>query len=88
MSEGRGQGGIFLGIDNVHLLVVVYPGDTIVSESEILDRQPLPDAAGWGRVTWRTRVWNQHRQLVVEFDKSNQVACREHESRPAQGSPA
>src|SRR3989338_1287126 len=70
LSEGQGKGGIFLGIDNVRIPQPCYAGDTITSASEILERRLKTDQPGWGVVTWRTRAYNQHHELVMEFDKS------------------
>ncbi len=77
MSEGKGKGGIFLGIDDVRIIQACYPGDTITSSSKILERYLKTDQPGWGVVTWRTRAVNQHGEPVIEFDKSNLVACED-----------
>jgi acyl dehydratase len=73
LSEG---GGLFLGIDNLNNLKPVYPGDTLASSSEIVERRLSKSRPGWGIITWRTRGVNQRDELVIEFDKTNLVRCR------------
>ncbi len=75
LSEGQGKGGIFLGIDKVRFYRPSYPGDTITSASEVIERRLREDKPGWGDVTWRIRAYDQNGELVMEFDKTNMVAC-------------
>ncbi len=72
LSEG---GGLFLGIDRLNNLKAVYPGDTLTSSSEIVERRLSKSRSGWGIITWRTRGHNQRDELVIEFDKTNMVRC-------------
>jgi len=80
MSEGKGKGGIFLGIDDVRIIETSYPGDTITSSSEVLERHLKTDQPGFGVVTWSTKAINQHGVTVIEFLKSNLVTCRDASS--------
>lgn len=69
-------GGPFLGVRALRFAAPVYPGDTLTAESETLAcrrSQSRPDS---GIVTWRTEGFNQTRQLVVRYERSNLVARR------------
>ena len=77
LSEG---GGLFLGIDRMNILKPVYAGDTLTSSSEIVERRLSSSRKGFGIVTWRTRGKNQHGDVVIEFDKTNLLRCRNPES--------
>ncbi len=77
LSEG---GGLFLGIDNLNNIKPVYPGDTLTSSSEIVERRLSNSRPEWGIITWRTRGVNQRDELVIEFDKTNMVRCRDAET--------
>ena len=74
LSEG---GGLFLGIDDLKNLKPVYPGDTLTSSSEIVERRLSGSRPGWGIIKWRTRGFNQRGELVIQFDKTNMVRCRD-----------
>lgn len=73
-SEG---GGPFLGMEDIRFHRPVYPGDTLYSESEVLEARPTRSRPGWGVVTWRTVGRNQDGEVVVELRRSNLVKIRE-----------
>lgn len=70
-------GGPFLGVNDVEFLQPVYPEDTIVCSSEVVDMRVSTSRAGFGIVTWRTTAFNQHGNEVLVFERTNLVAKRE-----------
>lgn len=73
LSEG---GGLFLGVEALRHHRPVYPGDTLVARSTVVDRrdsQSRPDA---GIVTWHTEGFNQRGEPVIDFRRTNFVAKR------------
>ncbi|MDV7356668.1 MaoC family dehydratase [Rhodococcus oxybenzonivorans] len=73
------SGGPFLGIDDCVFARPVYPGDTIVADSRVLEMRPSASKAGVGIVTWQTTATNQHGETVVEFVRTNLVAARDRQ---------
>lgn len=73
LSEG---GGPFLGVDALHHLADVHPGDTLYARSEVLAARLAGNRPGYGIVTWHTTGWNQHGQDVITFHRSNLVRTR------------
>lgn len=71
------SGGPFLGIDDCVFARPVYPGDTIVASSRVLEMRPSASKPGVGIVTWQTTATNQHGETVVEFVRTNLVAARD-----------
>lgn len=69
-------GGPFLGIDNCHFYKPVYPGDTIYSESTVLDKRETKSRPDHGVVTWKTIGKNQKGELVVEYERRNLIRLR------------
>lgn len=72
-------GGPFLGVNNVIFTQPVYPGDSLTCTSKVLNRRHSDSRPTTGIVTWQTQGFNQHQELVVEYQRSNLVAKR----RPA-----
>jgi itaconyl-CoA hydratase len=70
LSEG---GGPFLGVDALTFHAPVYPGDTLVARSTVVSRRASETRVDWGVVTWHTRGFNQHEELVVDYRRSNLV---------------
>lgn len=64
-------GGPFLGIEDMQFFVPVYADDTLTAESVVLDRRLSSSRPGWGIVTWRTRGYNQRREQVIEYKRTN-----------------
>lgn len=69
-------GGPFLGVDAATFHRPVYPGDTIVAASEVVDARESASRPAFGVVTWHTEGRNQRGELVVEFRRTNLVAKR------------
>jgi itaconyl-CoA hydratase len=66
----------FLGVDNLKFHAPVYPGDTLNASSEVINRRQSQKNASQGIVTWSTKGFNQHDQLVVEFERTNLLKMR------------
>lgn len=73
LSEG---GGPFLGVNELSFHQPVYPGDTLVARSTVLDRRPSDSMKDFGIVTWHTEGFNQKDQRVVDFKRTNLVRLR------------
>ena len=69
-------GGPFLGVRHLVFRAPVYPGDTIYAESETLACRASRSHPASGIVTWRTEGFNQKRELVARYERSNLVARR------------
>jgi acyl dehydratase len=70
-------GGPFLGVEDCSFHLPVYPDDTLVASSDVLDTRLSTSRQGVGIVTWRTEGRNQRDELVVDFTRSNLVRRRE-----------
>jgi acyl dehydratase len=70
-------GGPFLGIDDMKLAVPVYAGDTVTAESAVLERRLSASRPGWGIVSWRTRSFNQRKEQVIEYKRTNLSRTRD-----------
>ena len=73
LSEG---GGLFLGMDEVRFLASVYPGDTLMARSTVVDRRESDSRPTMGIVTWHTEGSNQRHEVVIEFRRTNLVMKR------------
>jgi itaconyl-CoA hydratase len=80
-------GGLFLGVDNLTFHRTVYPGDTLLARSTVVDKRESQSRPGLGIVTWHTegflleRVTAQAAEsaagpLVVDFRRSNLIPKR------------
>jgi len=84
-------GGLFLGVDQLTFHRRVYPGDTLVARSTVLDKRESQSRPGSGIVTWHTEGFvsdpaldNSHNgERVVDFRRSNLVPKRS----PSDGQP-
>ena len=75
-----------LGWDEVRLPNPVFEGDTIYSQSEVLDKRESESRADVGIVTVRTTGFNQEGRVVITFKRTLMVYKRGHASqvpRPA-----
>jgi 3-hydroxybutyryl-CoA dehydratase len=72
----------FYGMDSVRFLRPVSFGDTIMVESEIVDRKPLKGPSGIIGV--KVDVINQHKQIVLSMLMKFLVRSREHGTLAAQ----
>jgi acyl dehydratase len=74
-----------LGWDEVRLPAPVFEGDTIYSQSEVLEIRESKSRTNVGVVTVRTRGYNQDGVVVITFKRTLLVYKREHapgRSRP------
>ncbi len=77
-------GGLFLGVDQLTFHRRVYPGDTLVARSTVVDKRESQSRPGSGIVTWHTEGFlfqpndpsNHSENLVVDFRRSNLVPKR------------
>lgn len=67
-----------LGWDDVRLPAPVYEGDTIYSESEVLEARPSRSRPEVGIVTVRTTGYNQDGVVVITFRRTIMVYRRGH----------
>ncbi len=65
-----------LGFEKVEFLAPTFHGDTIYSESEVLDLKEPSSRPDRGIVTVETRAKNQRGELVMKFRRSVMVAKR------------
>ena len=66
-----------LGWDRVRMPAPVFAGDTLRAETEILEVRPSRSRPGQGIVRVRTRGFNQHDALVIEFERTILVPSRD-----------
>ena len=71
------ENGIALGWTDIRLPNPVHPGDTLYSETEVLEVRPSLSRPQQGIVTVTTRGLNQRGQVVVEMQRSILVWKRE-----------
>jgi acyl dehydratase len=70
--------GFALGWDEVKLPHPVFPGDTLYSETEVLETRESRSRPTQGVVKVETRGYNQHGDLVIQYRRSVMVYKREH----------
>jgi itaconyl-CoA hydratase len=78
-------GGLFLGVDQLTFRRRVYPGDTLVAHSTVVDKRESQSRPGSGIVTWHTEGFllgpilkdSAECQLVIDFRRSNLVPKRD-----------
>jgi itaconyl-CoA hydratase len=73
LSEG---GGPFLGVDAMTHHRFVYEGDTVNARSTVKDKRISEKMQGFGIVTWHTEGYNQRKELVIDFHRTNLVRIR------------
>ena len=61
------ENGFALGWEEIRLPHPVFPGDTLYSETEVLEKRESNSHPDWGVVRVRTRGYNQGGKLVLEF---------------------
>src|SRR5262249_39656375 len=76
-------GGLFLGVDQLTFHRRVYPGDTLVARSTVVEKRESQSRPGAGIVTWHTEGFlfepgrgNSKGELVVDCRRSNLVPKR------------
>jgi acyl dehydratase len=72
------ENGFALGWDEITLPNPLYAGDTLYSESEVLEVRESRSRPEQGIVKVRTRGYNQHGQVVIEYRRSVMVWKRAH----------
>ena len=78
-------GGLFLGVDQLTFYRSVYPGDTLVARSTVLEKRESQSRPGSGIVTWHTEGFrldagaadSNDGERVVDFRRSNLVPKRD-----------
>jgi acyl dehydratase len=77
-------GGLFLGVDGLTFHRRVYPGDTLVARSTVVDKRESQSRPDHGIVTWHTEGFLLDKPsadsgdeiLVVDFRRSNLIPKR------------
>lgn len=69
-------GGAFLGVENLTFARPVYPGDTLTASSTVLDMRPSSSRPDLGIVSWKTEGFNQQRERVIDFVRTNLIVRR------------
>jgi acyl dehydratase len=72
------ENGVALGWSEIRLPHPVYAGDTLYSESEVVEVRESGSRPGQGIVTVKTRGYNQRGVMVVEMQRSILVWKRVH----------
>ncbi len=70
VADTTQAGGVNLGWREIRLPRPVFVGDTIHSETEVLEARESASRPHDGIVTVRTRGRNQHGEVVCEFERS------------------
>ncbi len=72
------ENGFALGWDEITLPHPVFPGDTLYSESEVVEKRESRSRPTQGIVKVETRGYNQHGDLVIRYRRSVMVWKRAH----------
>ena len=64
------------GIDELRFLRPVYPGDTLRTEIEVLDKTPSRSRPEMGSYRTRLKLRNQHGEVVLSFIAINLIRVR------------
>ena len=72
------ENGFALGWDEIQLPHPVFTGDTLYSESEVLEVRPSRSRPTQGVVKIETRGYNQEGTLVIRYRRSLMVWNRDH----------
>ncbi len=75
------ENGFALGWDEIRLPNPLFAGDTLYSESEVVDVRESRSRPEQGVVKVRTRGYNQHGEVVIEYTRSVMVWKRDHAPR-------
>lgn len=76
-----------LGWDEVRLPNPVFEGDTIYSQSEVLEKRESKSRQNIGIVTVKTTGYNQDGQVIITFKRSMMVYKQGHEPEIARITP-
>jgi len=72
------ENGFALGWDSIQLPNPVFDGDTLYSETEVLELRDSKSRPGQGIVKFRTRGINQNGAVVIQYARSVMVWKRDH----------
>ena len=72
------ENGFALGWDQIELPHALYAGDTLYSESEVLEKRESKSKPQWGIVKVRTRGIRQDGEVVIRYTRSVMVWKRAH----------
>ena len=72
------ENGFALGWDEITLPNPLFPGDTLYSESEVVETRESRSRPTQGIVKVETRGYNQHGDCVIKYRRSVMVWKREH----------
>jgi acyl dehydratase len=75
------ENGFALGWDYIKLPHPLFAGDTLYSESEVMETRESASRPKQGIVKVRTRGLNQDGKVVIEYERSVMVWKREHAPR-------
>ncbi len=75
------ENGFALGWDEIRLPNPLFAGDTLYSESEVVDVRESRSRPEQGVVKVRTRGYNQSGEVVIEYTRSVMVWKRDHAPR-------
>jgi acyl dehydratase len=67
-----------LGWRDIRMTAPVFPGDTLYSESEVIEKRASNSRPGVGIVTVRTSGRNQDGKVVCVFERTFLVPCKGH----------
>jgi itaconyl-CoA hydratase len=70
------HGTAFLGVNELRYGKPLYPGDTIFARSTVLEKRLSSSRKDQGIVGWHTQGFNQHGEMVCEFQRSNLIFLR------------
>lgn len=76
--EDISENGFALGWDDVRMPSPLFPGDTLYSESEVLEVRESRSNPTQGIVTVSTRGYTQHGTVVIQFKRTVMVWKRDH----------
>ena len=71
------ENGFALGWDEIRLPNPLFPGDTLYSESEVLEKRASRSRPDRGIIKVKTRGYNQNGQIVIEYTRSIMVWKRD-----------
>ena len=72
------ENGFALGWDQITLPNPVFAGDTLYSQSEVVEKRESRSKPQWGIVKVRTRGLKQDGQVVIDYTRSVMVWKRAH----------
>jgi itaconyl-CoA hydratase len=86
--EDISENGFALGWDEVRMPNPLFPGDTLYTESQVLEARESQSKSTQGIVTVHTRGYNQDGTVVIEFKRTVMVWKRDHAPAAAPPSPS